>query len=305
VAGRPRPADVYDPLVAADPIVSYAPNREDVVLWRGLQGATPGRYVEIGAGHPVRGSVTRALYDHGWAGLTVDADEDCVLLHRSERPRDTQVHAAVVAEPATTVELPPRTTAPDAPAGAARTAPGRTLDRVLDEHGWRDEPTHVLVLAVTGGTAGVLAGVDLSAWRPWVVVADARGADGSPDDGWIDALSDAGYVPCLFDGVSRYFVAEEHEDLGDALSYPACSLDRFVDATHRALEAELAQAREELRRWRAEALEQWSSAGTPGADPATAEALAAARAEVAALRASTSWRVTAPLRAISSLLGRR
>src|SRR5665647_1684669 len=44
--------------VPHDPIVSFAQNREDVVLWRALGGVTAGRYVEIGANHPTTFSLS-------------------------------------------------------------------------------------------------------------------------------------------------------------------------------------------------------------------------------------------------------
>jgi hypothetical protein len=51
----------------------------------------------------------------------------------------------------------------------------------------------------------------------------------------------AGYEFCLFDGVSRFYVAKEHVDLKPALSYPACALDSFRPYREEALVDELAR----------------------------------------------------------------
>ncbi len=48
--------------------VSFAPNFEDVMLWRALRHWAPGRYVDACAG---AGLVTQALYDRGWSGLNL------------------------------------------------------------------------------------------------------------------------------------------------------------------------------------------------------------------------------------------
>lgn len=48
------------------PFVSYAPDHEDVVLWRALGSVRDGRYADVrGDG----GRTTRALHERGWAGL--------------------------------------------------------------------------------------------------------------------------------------------------------------------------------------------------------------------------------------------
>ena len=52
--------------------VSNAQNGEDVVLWRALGDLPRGRYVEVGANHPLIDSVSRAFYDRGWSGVCVE-----------------------------------------------------------------------------------------------------------------------------------------------------------------------------------------------------------------------------------------
>jgi hypothetical protein len=51
-------------------IISYSQNAEDIVLCRAFEGQPFGFYVDLGSGHPRRGSVTKNLHDRfGWEGL--------------------------------------------------------------------------------------------------------------------------------------------------------------------------------------------------------------------------------------------
>ena len=58
----------------AEPMISYAQNFEDVILWRALRDVPNGFYIDIGAGHPVADSVTMHFYEHGWRGINVEPD---------------------------------------------------------------------------------------------------------------------------------------------------------------------------------------------------------------------------------------
>ncbi len=72
--------------------VSYAPDREDVVLWRGLRGVADGRYVDLVGGTDA-GSLTRGLHERGWSGVLVAADPAQADLLRDQRADDAVVAA--------------------------------------------------------------------------------------------------------------------------------------------------------------------------------------------------------------------
>jgi FkbM family methyltransferase len=314
--------------------ISHAQNGEDVVLWRVLGDVGPGRYVEVGANDPTELSITRAFYDRGWSGLTVDPVEEYAARHRAERPRDVQAQVAVTdadVEEVVLNEIPGTglsTLDDDVAArhaadgrGATRHAvPARRLDALLDAQGWEGADIHFLVVDVEGAEAQVLRSVDLRRWRPWVLVIESTAPLGTAQTHgeWEPEVLASGYRFCLFDGLSRYYVAEEHADrLAERLSYPACPQDVYVRAdVVRAQEeaARLTAARDrvllELRHWRRAALEQWAVAVRED-DPATTAELDHLRRTVAdlthdlvATRATLSWRVTAPLRRASGLARR-
>jgi hypothetical protein len=61
--------------VTSPPFESYARNGEDVVLWRALGTTRHGRFLEILPQQASEYSVTRALTERGWTGLTLDRNE--------------------------------------------------------------------------------------------------------------------------------------------------------------------------------------------------------------------------------------
>lgn len=304
------------------PFISYAQNREDVVLWRALGHVSGGRYVEVGANHPTDDSATRAFYDRGWSGLTFEPVPYFAELHRAQRPRDTLVEAAVTADSGGDIVLHvvPGTglsTTVDsvsdqhASAGIEHvdvTVPAVRLDETLEQHGWRtDDDIHFLLVDVEGAEAQVMASIDLRRWRPWVLVVEATAPNStrSTHEEWEPGLLAAGYEFCLFDGLSRFYVAAERaEALRPSLSYPACVLDRHE--THQQQVA--MQTADELlvqatywrtvalRGWAEEVGHRWRGAG-PGAEEL--------RQELAAMQQTLSWRVTRPLRAVRTAADKR
>lgn len=327
------------------PFLSYAQNGEDVVLWRALRDVEHGRYVDVGANHPQDDSVTKAFYDRGWSGLQVEPVAHFATLLREARPRDVIAEVAVSSKDDGEVVLHEfagtglSTLREEYVPGSiergfavqARSVPTRSLQSLVEEH-LNGEPVHFCKIDVEGAEAQVLASVDLTAWRPWVLVVEAtRPNSTQPTHAeWEGRVLAAGYRFCLFDGVSRYYVSQEHADaLTPALSYPACALDNFVLAStamvrtelhqlqevHHAaslrlqrvdaleaessarraeLEAEVASLRAELVRWRGAVLERWTAAMAVGAAGRQGDA---SRAELEAMRRTVSWRVTSPLRA--------
>lgn len=326
------------------PFVSYAQNGEDVILWRALRGVERGRYVDVGANHPEDDSVTKAFYDRGWSGLNVEPVAEFADQLRAARSRDIVTEVAVTEVDGGEVilhefagtglsTLREENVPPSVLSGFTvreRSVPSRRLSSLVDEH-LADLPVHFCKIDIEGAEAEALASADLTRWRPWVLVVEATRPNStqSTHEEWESLVLAAGYEYCLFDGVSRYYVAEEHaKELGPTLSYPACALDGYIPAgmarvradlkelhermqqlqeAHHiatlrlqsvaALEAEIAGLRSELVRWRGAVLEHWAAAvACPPPGPSAEHAYA----ELEALRRTVSWRVTTPLRAVRS-----
>lgn len=314
-----------------DPFISYGQNHEDVVLWRALGDVAAGHYVEVGANHPTIDSITRAFYDRGWSGLTVEPVPAFAALHREERPRDRQIEAAVTdaeVEEATLHVFPgtglstlvddiERRHVDDGRDPEELTVRTARLDALLEGTGWGRGDIQFLVVDVEGAEARVLSSIDLTEWRPWVLVIEATLPNSTESSAgeWEPGVLASGYEFCLFDGVSRFYVAKEHLDLKPALSYPACALDDFRAHREKALsdgladelarvtthfteeleardaafdaakaegEAEIAQTIEQLLFWRARALTTWADAMVADDSPSAASSaeLISARNEI-------------------------
>ena len=54
-----------------------------------------GDYVDVGAGHPVRGSNSYIFYQKGWKGVTIDPIKKNISLHRLFRRRDRQIECLI------------------------------------------------------------------------------------------------------------------------------------------------------------------------------------------------------------------
>jgi FkbM family methyltransferase len=290
-------------------LISYAQNGEDVVLWRALGHVREGRYVDVGACDPVDLSVTKALYDRGWRGVDIDAvpayvdrlqrarpDNEVVLAAITDREVDTiTLHELVGTGLSTLVD---ETAEAHERAGFQRrdiTVPAMSLDAVCEQSKIVGAELHVLKVDVEGAEAEVLRSFDLRRWKPWVVLVEATqplSTEPAFED-WDPMLTEAGYTFTLFDGVSRYYVAKEHSELGDRLSYPACSLDDYVPVRQHQLDvrvdeltADVTASRQEANRWRNEAVGYWARAVAQV--QSSEDAAQAARREADRLRAQVA-----------------
>jgi FkbM family methyltransferase len=319
--------------------VSFAQNGEDVVLWRALSQVRDGRYVEVGANDPSDSSITRAFYDRGWSGVEIEPVSAFVEAFRRDRPRDVAVQAAVTDADVDeiTLHVVDGTGLSTLDAEVAEhhrnsgwpvrdeSVPARRLDDILAEQLKPEDDIHFLVVDAEGSERAVLASLDLQRWRPWVLVIEATAPNTvqPTHDEWEASVLESGYAFCLFDGLSRFYVAEEHaRELGPALSAPSNPLDDFVphvvqrlgqerEAAERRLAAattELEAVREdrdrlldELVRWRGTVLARWAQATHAGGlDGPPGHEVVRLRKELTAMQATVSWRVTAPLRAVQS-----
>lgn len=209
-------------------MISYAQNGEDVVLAR-LLGPGPGFYVDCGAADPHRASVTRYFYDLGWTGINIEPREQAARALTTARPHDVTLCAAVGDRDGEVV-LTVREDDPDQSfvsddATDGVTVPMRSLDSILAEH----SPARIdfLKIDVEGHEKAVLEGIDLTRWRPKVIVIEAikPWSTERTDAEWRHLITGRGYDEALFDGINLYFVAEE-SGIQTPVP-PASALDRY------------------------------------------------------------------------------
>ena len=338
--------------------ISYAQNFEDVLLWRALGHIKNGFYIDVGANDPVDHSVTKAFYDAGWSGINIEPLPAFHQQFEQQRPRDINLAIAAGASDGSLTLFdvpsvngwasPDRAVADAHRAGgfevAELTVPVRTLAGVCANYVKGD--IHFLKVDVEGFEGEVLRGMDFERWRPWVLVIEATMPNSrvTNHETWEALVTSRRYRYAHFDGLNRYYVAEEHAELLEVLSVQPNVFDEFIthhldkawkkaqdaeQAHARAVErseaavglAEERTARADERRWEAEkrADAEFQRAHDALAHSAALqlriEALSAdnARANewgrdleqrLLATLASTSWRITRPLRMAGTLVHR-
>ena len=218
-------------------LISYAQNGEDVRLWHALGPREPLRtpqgltYVDVGANEPLELSLTAALYDLGWRGLLIEADPDLAAELRLQRPHDRVVEAAAAANAGElTFYRVPGTGLGTLDKAEARAAFERgftveetlvtcqRLDDILDANlrtaDGKPHTIHAMSIDVEGAEATVLEGLSLTTHRPWVICIEAvePGTTNPSHAAWEPHLLRNNYRFVAFDGINRWYVAEEHAD---------------------------------------------------------------------------------------------
>ncbi|MDD2809711.1 FkbM family methyltransferase [Rhodoferax sp.] len=310
--------------------ISYSQNREDVMLWRALKHVTPGFYVDVGANDPSDDSVTRAFYERGWCGINIEPLARHIQSLQLDRPRDVNLCLAVGAEDgevdiydtsvrgwATANATVAQTHQANGVKVLCSRVPMRRLSGIFAEFA-ATKPVHFLKIDVEGFEAAVLQGMDFALWRPWLVMVEATVPNSQVlDDHWEPMLTRAAYDCVYFDGLNKFYLAHEHPELKAAFAVPPNVFDDFVMAAQvrqqqLANEAQLKQQAFQAAHARALADKlrcQYELDGVKtelAAQQAKAADLsgqvADLQAQLAAMYASTSWRVTRPLRAVSKRL---
>jgi FkbM family methyltransferase len=235
--------------------ISYAQNFEDVMLWRALKNYPPGNYVDVGAHDPVHFSVTKAFYERGWRGINIDAVPELLGRLNKDRPEDSN-HSHFVGAGGNTIDFFQigdtgfSTYSEDYAERHQRAGHEiskiqvevRTLTSILEESGFTNEQFHFLKIDVEGAEKDVLLGLDLERFRPWVAVVEATGPLSTKLSLAFEPILLAQRYQCVyFDGLNRFYVAEERSDLIQAFQSPPCVFDDFdLWETVQAREANLA-----------------------------------------------------------------
>ena len=236
--------------------ISYAQNFEDVLLWRALQHIEKGFYIDVGASHPDTDSVTRALYDREWSGINIEPVPAEFRRLEGARVRDLNLNVALgAAEGNATLFVVPGTglsTLETDPLSAIdrvgfehheAQVQIRTLAKICQEHVTGE--IHFLKIDVEGGERGVLEGADFSRYRPWIVVIEATAPMSTvlTHMEWEHILVAAAYRFTWYDGLNRFYVAEERwHELAAHFLTPVNVFDDFIRAADTDLAKRINQA---------------------------------------------------------------
>jgi hypothetical protein len=199
---------------------SYAQNFEDVILWRALSHVERGFYVDIGARHPIIGSVSLAFYEHGWRGVHLDPTGQYADMLRAMRQNEEVIEGTAAA--ALTISAPP-------------------LSEILNRY--RDREIHWLKIDTEGMEAQFIANWPPSDVRPWIVVIKSiKSISPEPyDPAWEPLLVALGYDFVYFDGMNRFYVSRNHIDLKRHFGPGPNVFDDFVLSTSSSFCAEISK----------------------------------------------------------------
>jgi FkbM family methyltransferase len=222
-------------------LISYAQNFEDVMLARVFKDRTNGFYVDVGAADPINLSVTKWFYDLGWSGLNIEPNSTLFARLTEARPRDINLNCGAGAAHSEALffeqevdELSSfdpdvqRDAQHEGRHGSARTVSVAPLTDLLNTH-CPGRSIDFLKIDVEGWEMEVLKGLDLRLYRPTVILVEAT-APRSQDQthlAWEPIILGGDYSFVYFDGLNRFYVANEKADLKRHFAVPPNVFDEF------------------------------------------------------------------------------
>jgi len=224
-------------------LVSYAQNHEDIILWRALRHVERGFYVDVGANDPIDDSVTKLFYDQDWHGINIEPSKNYFNLLEKERPFDINLNCAASAHDENVLFFDANirglsTTYKEVGdvyinQGLATKYEIKSLrlDRILEQNNC--ETIHFLKIDVEGAETDVLKGLNLDKYRAWILIVEALHPitkDPTYHE-WEPRVLSAGYQYAFFDGLNRYYLADEHAELLPSFNSPPNVLDNFETLT--------------------------------------------------------------------------
>jgi FkbM family methyltransferase len=222
-------------------LISYAQNFEDVMLARVFAGRNTGFYVDVGAADPVNLSVTKWFYDLGWSGLNLEPNRQLFDRLAADRPRDINLDCGAGAAASEAQFFEPEvgelssfdsrildSAQNSGVPGTTRAVTVVPLTDLLKLH-CPGRAIDFLKIDVEGWEAEVLKGLDLRQYRPIVILVEATVPQTSIESHmeWEPGVLNADYSFVYFDGVNRFYLANEHADLKEHFAVPPNVFDDF------------------------------------------------------------------------------
>jgi FkbM family methyltransferase len=210
--------------------VSYAQNREDIILSGFFPEAEKGFYVDIGANDPIVDSVTKYFYVNGWRGLNVEPLSQHFKALQKDRPEDINVTVGIGEKNGRLVlrEYVKGTglstfaeTMKNSYEDGSNESAVEYIDHTVDIRpissifkDYKIKKISFMKVDVEGYEYEVLAGNDWHKFRPEVICIEANHVEKD----WHGLLAKNGYTSTFFDGLNEYFT-DDHTNRAKQFNY--------------------------------------------------------------------------------------
>lgn len=262
--------------------ISCAPNCIDVLLWRAFEDVHSGVYIDFNPSDIEHLSVTRTFYNLGWRGVNIHQDSARLLSFR--RPKDTNVCVSDEGYLASVWgDHKPST-------GIVHFAhiASDGVNRAFNNEHWHSIRPRVLVIALAPSLQGQKAIFDGDR-----------------------LLTSNGYRLAYTDDSYRLYADEGHIDLLNKLKHPPNIFDNFKLGVNPTLMMTHVVSGSGMSNYLASQIASQRSAMLAKATTQRLERslsavdaeLQAVKNELQTLHASTSWKITAPLRQLVTAMG--
>ncbi len=224
------------------------------MLWRALKSVENGFYIDIGAQDPVMESVSMMFYEKGWRGIHVEPCTEYAEKLRAARPDEIVLQVAVDDSegdieffeiPGTGIStgdslLAQKYEEDGWPVHKKKVA-SLPLSNILDQAGNRE--VHWLKIDVEGMEKQVVSSWGQSKVRPWIVIVESTRPNSQEPSHelWEFMLINSGYDYVYFDGLNRFYIAQERIYLNVHFKYGPCVFDQYISY-------ELKTAREQIEK---------------------------------------------------------
>lgn len=204
----------------------FAQNNEDYILSIVFADVKNGTYVDVGAYDPIEDSVTKYFYDRNWHGINIEPIPNKYLAFVNQRPLDINLNIGasdktqqisfyfIPNSGLSTFDINIANHAKrDGFPYEVKKVPVTTLNQILSSHPLKE--INFVKIDVEGFEKNVLLGLNLKKYRPQVFIIEATEPRTSipSHQQWEPILLTQHYHYAYFDGLNRYYVADEHPEL--------------------------------------------------------------------------------------------
>ncbi|MFZ4405085.1 MAG: FkbM family methyltransferase, partial [Pseudobdellovibrionaceae bacterium] len=201
-----------------------------------------GFYVDIGAAHPTKDSVTQFFYQKGWTGINIEPNPNYHSLLIKDRKKDINLCCAISDYDG---EAEFQLVKNDPQLSSLRKISNHlvqdyklnvcsesvkvfTLQAILDKY--KVSNIDFLKIDAEGSEKEVLLGLDFSKFSARIILIESIAAKSkiSVRDHWESILISQNYCRVYFDGINDYFVKKEDTAAIEALSIPLNSSDNCI-----------------------------------------------------------------------------